>query len=129
MKRGVCAACGAVVRVEFAVPDEVWAEVVPEPYRGSKVCLACFTAWADEALVPWDQKIEFRPVSAHTLLFSFSGMERVLSDLGRKLAGSPNPHEWLRGLFKRLNHHQLARVASVAEEEMEADLEGGGAGE
>lgn len=63
MTREICKACWQVVTVGFHVPDDVWIAAVPERLRGSPLCLACFTRFADEARLAWDADIEFYPVS------------------------------------------------------------------
>jgi len=45
------------------VPDDIWAAIVPEFAADSVVCLSCFTRIGDERAIPWDQAIEFFPVS------------------------------------------------------------------
>lgn len=65
MTRETCKCCWRPSAVGFHVPDEVWAAVAPEGVN--VLCLGCFAALADEALVPWDRQIEFFPVSLATL--------------------------------------------------------------
>lgn len=64
--REICKACWRPSAVGFSVPDEVWLAVVPTQLPGHVLCLACFSALADEALVAWDRAIEFHPVSLAT---------------------------------------------------------------
>lgn len=66
--REICKLCYHVNAVGFAVPDEIWALVVPAHVRHLVVCLSCFTRLADEKQVQWDDDIEFFPVSLATHL-------------------------------------------------------------
>lgn len=66
--REICKLCYQINVVGFHVPDDVWTAVVPEHVRTRVVCLSCFVRLADEMLVPWDQDIEFSPVSLATHL-------------------------------------------------------------
>lgn len=66
--REICKACYHANSVGFRVPDTVWNAVVPERLRNGVVCLGCFTRLADECGVPWDEEIEFFPVSLITHL-------------------------------------------------------------
>lgn len=68
ISREICKLCYRVNAVGFQVPDDVWMAVVPGKAAGLVVCLQCFTQFADEKLIPWDQRIEFFPVSMATHL-------------------------------------------------------------
>jgi len=48
--RQTCKMCGCKQYFEFRVPDDLWDEVVPERYRKTALCLACFDACAFEAM-------------------------------------------------------------------------------
>ena len=50
--------------------------------------------------------------------------EDALMLLGEDLSASPNPHEWLRIVFSKLDGAQLVKVVSVAEEEYEKREDG-----
>lgn len=63
MSREICKCCGAIVAVGFSVPDPVWVCSVPQRWRRGVLCLNCFTRFADENSVEWDQQIKFYPVS------------------------------------------------------------------
>ncbi len=43
-----CKVCEKRDKFDFHVADEVWAQVVPEPYRNRVVCLGCFDAFASQ---------------------------------------------------------------------------------
>ncbi len=43
-----CKVCGKRDKFNFSVPDDIWAEVVPEPFRQRVVCLGCFDAFASQ---------------------------------------------------------------------------------
>jgi hypothetical protein len=59
--RETCKACGRVSAVGFSVSDEMWQLATGGfPFV---LCLACFTARADDAMLPWDREIQFWPVS------------------------------------------------------------------
>lgn len=61
--REICKACFEINRIGFSVPDEIWIKVVPILLRDHILCLNCFTRFADERLIPWDENITFYPVS------------------------------------------------------------------
>lgn len=61
--REICKVCGDINRVGFTVPDWMWNLAVPELWRDHVICLACFTRFADEAYLRWDNDIQFWPVS------------------------------------------------------------------
>ena len=44
--RQTCKACWRVDKLNFDVPDDVWASVVPPEFRDRVVCLACFDTFA-----------------------------------------------------------------------------------
>lgn len=59
-QRQTCKMCGAKQYFEFRVPNELWEEVVPESYRKTALCLACFDACAFEAMrQDWPVYIEW----------------------------------------------------------------------
>lgn len=64
--REICKACWSINAVGFDVPDDIWKAAVPERFRGSVLCVGCFTRFADEAMIPWDRDIRFYPVSMAT---------------------------------------------------------------
>lgn len=64
--REICKSCFHINAVGFSVPDEVWKSAVPEQLQNRILCLGCFTRLADEKLIPWDDCIEFWPVSLAT---------------------------------------------------------------
>ena len=64
--RELCRLCYHPNAVGFRVPDDIWAAIVPEFAADSVVCLSCFTRIGDERAIPWDQAIEFFPVSLAT---------------------------------------------------------------
>ncbi len=55
------------------MPADIWQAVVPTEMQESVVCLTCFTRLADEKCIPWDQQIEFYPVSMATHLGIVNG--------------------------------------------------------
>ena len=61
--RESCGVCGKISRVGFWVPDEIWREAVHPHYIHSPHCLECFTARADDKLLPWHEEIVFQPYS------------------------------------------------------------------
>lgn len=69
LSREICKICFRANPVGFYVPDNIWNDVVPSEYRSRVVCISCFTCLADEKLVPWDDNIQFYPVSMHTHLY------------------------------------------------------------
>lgn len=46
--RQTCKVCWQPHRLNFSVPDAIWAAIVPEHHRGLVVCLDCFDAFAAE---------------------------------------------------------------------------------
>lgn len=66
--RETCQICFRPNPVGFHVPNEIWEDSVPETLRYSVLCMNCFAALADERLVQWDERIEFYPVSAASML-------------------------------------------------------------
>jgi len=119
MTREICKACGRVSRVGFSVPDDLWAEVVPEVYRDNVVCLACFTEWADESLRPWDEKIELYPVSLKTLLsYEQSGIvDTPEVGLRRLLDELVSQGRILKATFNRMQQRYWNVVLEVDEEQ------------
>lgn len=41
-----CKICGKRDKLDFKVPDEIWAAIVPPPFQNRVVCLACFDGLA-----------------------------------------------------------------------------------
>lgn len=68
MTREICKCCFQLNKIGFSVPDNVWEQSIPEQFRNSVLCLTCFTRFADEQLIDWDNNIEFYPVSLKTIL-------------------------------------------------------------
>ena len=68
--REICKACYEIIRVGFTVPGEIWNIAVPEMLRDHCLCLNCFTRLADDYLLPWDENIQFWPVSLLTHITS-----------------------------------------------------------
>lgn len=66
LSRETCKMCWRANPVGFAVPDDVWQEVVPSERRSDVVCISCFARLADEKLIPWDDQIQLYPVSLAT---------------------------------------------------------------
>jgi hypothetical protein len=66
--REMCKICGSIIRVGFHVPDDIWEKAIHPYHQNSAVCIKCFTARADEKMLPWDKNIEFFPVSMNTHL-------------------------------------------------------------
>lgn len=64
--REICKCCGTINAVGFAVPDGVWNQAVPIKWSSGVLCLNCFTRFADEARIQWDESIQFFPVSRVT---------------------------------------------------------------
>jgi len=58
-----CHLCNKINSVGFWVPNKVWKAVVPKNLQESVLCIACFTDFADERLIEWDEEIAFFPVS------------------------------------------------------------------
>src|SRR3990167_8343294 len=61
--REVCKMCWHVNPVGFAVPDDVWASVVPASHQDKVICITCFARLGDERAIRWDRSIELFPVS------------------------------------------------------------------
>ena len=80
-----CGVCHRVSPVSFHVPDDLWRVAVPDYFRESIVCLTCFTSFADERLLAWDQDITFYPCSLRTVLRDGRGL----------LAGVEASDSWL----------------------------------
>ena len=53
-----CRSCGLRDKFDFALPDEIWAAVVPTQYRAGVVCLNCFDDFAREAGVDYSNQIQ-----------------------------------------------------------------------
>jgi hypothetical protein len=68
MTREICKICFHPVSVGFHVPNAIWQQVLPHILQYRSVCLGCFTRLADEAMVRWDEAIEFFPVSLVSML-------------------------------------------------------------
>ncbi len=73
--REICKLCYHVNAVGFKVPDSTWRSVVPGRFWDDIVCLSCFTRLGDEKGVPWDERIEFFPVSLETHRRDANGQE------------------------------------------------------
>lgn len=61
--RQFCDWCHEVCRIDFAVPNEMWDEVMATPNRIGRVCVNCFARRADEKMVRWCDSITLRPMS------------------------------------------------------------------
>ena len=48
-----CKVCGNADKLNFDLPDEIWAAAVPEEYRDRVVCLSCFDDFARERQVAY----------------------------------------------------------------------------
>ena len=66
--REVCGLCHRIHPIGFHVPGEIWEAAVHPRYRDTIHCLSCFIERADEKLLPWDEHIQFWPVSLRTHL-------------------------------------------------------------
>lgn len=53
-----CKVCWHADRFNFHVPDDVWASVVPPPFRERVVCLACFDRFACEAEIDYTESLD-----------------------------------------------------------------------
>lgn len=73
--------------VGFTVPDEVWQRVTGGYY--DVLCIACFAAMADGLNVPWDNEIEFWPVSLVTV--EAHDASSVLDDVARARGANKPP--------------------------------------
>lgn len=84
-----CKACGQIDKLNFDVPDDVWASVVPPELRNRVVCLACFDTFARENHVDYAASLravyfagdaatfEFQPVAIADLTATCSSAERL----------------------------------------------------
>ena len=70
MMREICKCCGEINRVGFNVPNDIWQMSVPKIYQEKVLCLNCFTRFADENGIVWDEEIEFFPVSFETFKYN-----------------------------------------------------------
>lgn len=64
--RQFCAICGHIHKIDFSVPNEIWAEAIHPYYHNSIVCLNCFMERADEKFLQWEKDIKLWPCSFHT---------------------------------------------------------------
>ena len=66
-----CKICGRPNDFSFDVPDEVWARVVPAPYRNRVVCLSCFDYFASAKNIEYAKtirQIHFNGRKAHLVI-------------------------------------------------------------
>lgn len=63
MTRERCKSCGRFNPLGFHVPNEVWAQAIPEDFQNRVLCIVCFDYFATENGVQWDDCVEFFPVS------------------------------------------------------------------
>jgi len=56
-QRQTCKVCGAADKFDFHVPDDLWAAIVPPPYRNRVVCLYCFDEFAAERGVDYSRAV------------------------------------------------------------------------
>lgn len=104
----ICKRCGHVSAVEFMALDPEWEEIADE-YVDSVLCLNCYTELAAQrGMVP---RVHIIPLWKQSLV-----NQDALVKLGHDLSESPNPQEWLRLVFERLDVEPLKRVMSVLEE-------------
>jgi hypothetical protein len=68
LSREIYKMCFRVNPVGFAVPDEIWREIILPEYQSKVVCISYFARLADEKLIPWDSDIVLYPVSMHSHL-------------------------------------------------------------
>lgn len=66
--REICKLCFRVNSVGFFVLDEIWKNAIPPEFHSKVICISCFTHLADEKLIPWDDNIQFYPISMCTHL-------------------------------------------------------------
>ena len=68
-----CKVCGRRTEIEFHVTDDVWARVIPPPYRNNVVCLRCFDSFASLRNVDYadaiDKELSFDGDKASFTLF------------------------------------------------------------
>ena len=57
MRNQTCKACGYRDKLDFHVPDDLWAQVVPAEYVNRVVCLACFDSFAAERRVDYATRL------------------------------------------------------------------------
>lgn len=62
----VCKICYKGNPVGFNVPDDIWRKAVSNRLQNRVVCLWCFINLADNKMLPWDDHIQFFPVSKHS---------------------------------------------------------------
>lgn len=53
-----CKVCGKKDKINFNVPDEIWASIVPPIFQTKVVCLACFDAFALEKNINYANAID-----------------------------------------------------------------------
>ena len=78
--RQVCRACREPSPVNFYVPNALWLRAVPDYFRNDALCLKCFTSFADEALLAWDDDITFFPCSLRRQIESQERSARYYAD-------------------------------------------------
>ena len=59
---------------------------MPQMYQKETICLDCFTAWGDEALIPWEVEIQkIFPISLHSRLFGGDGLMDLLGEAAKTI--------------------------------------------
>ena len=61
--REICKGCNRENPLGFQVPDQVWAQAVPEHLRELVLCIVCFDELATLRGVDWSAEVSFYPVS------------------------------------------------------------------
>jgi hypothetical protein len=61
--RDFCNVCFQPNAFPFVVPDQLWKACVPTGLQKAELCVMCFAKFGDERLLPWEDFIEFNPIS------------------------------------------------------------------
>jgi len=53
-----CKICGKRNKMDFTVPDEIWAAIIPPQFQNRVVCLACFDSFASMRGIDYADRID-----------------------------------------------------------------------
>jgi hypothetical protein len=73
-RRQRCAVCKCTDKFNFAVPDEVWREVVPHEYQNKVVCLQCFDEFARKENIDYSNALQTLYFAGSKAAFKFQAV-------------------------------------------------------
>ena len=119
LTREICKKCLRDNPIGFKVPDSIWQDVVPDFLQSGVVCISCFTQLADEKFIPWDDQIEFYPVSLHTHLDGVRTTITQLAESGMS-AGASIDFANLRDKARDIHQYEIHQAGAILDKRLKA---------